>query len=197
MDINKRLISGFLSEMKTGKRTSVFQKLLENTEEDIVNNAYSNAIDILEFQTLLLRGPSVREFLNYDFENQYYISSPKPLDRQKQQYSLGNNEKFLMFSDLLNLDAQQIAFARVEGDSMKNANIDDGDIAVVRNSDAANSGDIIVAKIDDNYYIKRYMTIDEHLWLYSDNVDYEPILIPKNIDFSIFGIVCNVIKNIS
>ena len=197
MDIDKRLLSGFIHEINTGKRTTSFQKILDNKPKYIIDIAYSNAMDIVHFQRKLSHTAAVKEFLNYDSENQHYISSPKPLDKQKQQYSLGNNEKFIMFSDLLNLDALQIIFVKVDGNSMKDANINDGDIAVVCNSDTANNGTIIVAKIDDNYYIKRYVVIDEQLWLYSDNADYEPIMIPQNVDFSIFGIVCNVIKNIN
>jgi repressor LexA len=39
---------------------------------------------------------------------------------------------------------------RVEGDSMIDAGILDGDVAVVRRSDTAENGDIVVALIDDN-----------------------------------------------
>ena len=197
MDINKRLISGFLSEMRTNKRTASFQKTLDNLPDEIINSAYSDAINILEFHTLLLKDSSIKEFILYDNEKQSYVSSQKPTDIQKQIYSLDNNDKFIMFSDLLKLDAQQIIFAKIEGNSMSGANINDGDIAVIKNSDKASSSDIIIAKIDNNYYIKRYMIIDKQLWLYSSNVDFEPILIPNGADFSVFGIVCNVIKDIN
>ncbi|MCL2040060.1 MAG: S24 family peptidase [Bacteroidetes bacterium] len=192
----KRLISGFIVEFKTGKRPASLRKLMETAPEEMIFAASDSASDIIEFERLLFKSPSIKEFLIYDSEENYYVSSPKPLDRQKQQYSLGNNEKFIMFSSLLNLDEGQITFVRVEGDSMADANINDGDIVVVKNSDIANSGDIIVANVNGNYYIKRYSVVDDQLWLYSENSKYEPILIPHNSKFIVFGIVCNVIKKI-
>lgn len=196
MDIHKRLVSGFIAEMRRNRRLDDFQKLLDNTPQAIVDIAYLEAFELFDFETLLLRSPSVKKFFNYDSDGQHYFSSHPP-DHQKLLYSLGNNEKFIMFSELLNLDFNQITFALVEGNSMKDANIIDGDIVVVRNSDTAKNGDIIVAKVDDNYYVKRYITIDGNLWLHSENIDFEPILIPPRANFSIFGIVCNVIKNIN
>jgi len=196
MDIKKRLIAGFLSEMHTGKRTANFQRILDNNPEEIIDDAFSEAIEKFDFEKIL-KGHSVREFINYDNKQQNFVLSSKPTDKQKQIFSLGNNEKFILFSELINLDAQQITFVRIEGNSMKDLNIEDGDIAVIRNTDTASSGAIIIAKINDNYYLKKYMIINNQLWLYSANIDFEPIMIPKNVDFSIFGIVCNVIKNIS
>lgn len=192
----KRLIGGFVVELKTGKRPASLRKLMNTAPDELIDSAYNSASDIIEFERLLFKSPSIKEFLIYDFEENYYVSSDKPLDRQKQQYSLGNNEKFIMFSSLLNLDEGQITFVRVEGDSMVNANINDGDIVVVKNSDSANSGDIIVANVNGNYYIKRYFVVEEQLWLCSENSKYEPILIPNNANFIVFGIVCNVIKKI-
>jgi len=194
--LEKHLLGGFLIELKTGKTPASLRKLMETAPEEIIDSAYKSAFDIIEFERLLFKSPSVKEFLIYDSEENYYVASAKPSDRQKQQYSLGNNEKFIMFSSLLNLEEGQITFVRVEGDSMAAANINDGDIVVVKNSDSANSGDIIVAKVNDNYYIKRYSVIKEQLWLYSENPNYEPILIPNNANFIVFGIVCNVIKKV-
>lgn len=64
---------------------------------------------------------------------------------------------------------------RIQGDSMIDAGILDGDTIIVRKQDAARSGQIVVAMIEDEATCKRLKLADRHIWLMPENPDYEPI----------------------
>mgnify|MGYP001027329298 CR=1 FL=1 len=64
---------------------------------------------------------------------------------------------------------------RVEGRSMINAGIFDGDYVIVRKQPTALSGEIVVALIDDEATVKRLRTVDHQIWLMPENPEYEPI----------------------
>ena len=51
---------------------------------------------------------------------------------------------------------KELFILKVSGDSMINAGINNGDLAIIENSDSANNGDIVVALIEDEATIKRF-----------------------------------------
>ena len=74
-------------------------------------------------------------------------------------------------------DGDDTCFAlRVQGYSMINAGILDGDHVVVRPQSTANTGDIVVALLDDEATVKRFRR-DTHggIWLLPENPDYQPL----------------------
>ena len=64
---------------------------------------------------------------------------------------------------------------RVRGESMLNAGILPGDLAVVRRQQTARSGDIVVALLEDEATVKRLSLRNGQVWLLPENDDYEPI----------------------
>lgn len=66
---------------------------------------------------------------------------------------------------------------RVTGDSMKGAGIFEGDIAVVRRQRTANLGDVVVALMDGEATVKRYMPRNGYIVLQPENEDYAPIIL--------------------
>jgi repressor LexA len=69
----------------------------------------------------------------------------------------------------------------VRGDSMIEAGILDGDIALIRRSDAANTGDIVVALIDDEEAtLKRFRRRGASIALEPANAAYEVRILPPN-----------------
>ena len=64
---------------------------------------------------------------------------------------------------------------RINGESMKNAGILDGDMVVVRRQQTANSGQIVIALLDDSATCKRLSLRDGHVWLLPENNEFEPI----------------------
>jgi SOS regulatory protein LexA len=76
---------------------------------------------------------------------------------------------------------------RVRGDSMSEAGILDGDVVVVDKQRAANSGDIVVAIVDNEFTLKRLAQERGRLVLRPENKAY-PVIRPKG-DLEIFGVV--------
>ncbi len=63
----------------------------------------------------------------------------------------------------------------VQGDSMINAGIFDGDIIIVRRQPTAQQRDIVVALLGEEATVKRFMMRGGHPWLMPENPDYDPI----------------------
>ncbi len=81
---------------------------------------------------------------------------------------------------------------RVKGDSMKNAGILDGDIAVVRQQNAAENGNIVVALVDEAVTLKRFFLEKNRVQLRSENPAYPPIFTQ---DIRILGKLSFLIRN--
>lgn len=63
----------------------------------------------------------------------------------------------------------------VQGDSMKNAGILEGDQLIVRRQETAENGEIIVALIGEEATVKRYFHEADTIRLQPENDEYEPI----------------------
>ena len=83
---------------------------------------------------------------------------------------------------------------RVQGQSMRDDGIFDGDLVAVQRADTAENGDTVVARIDDEITIKRLKRTGRKLLLLPRNPDYAPIEVPKDVDFAIEGIYCGLIR---
>lgn len=82
---------------------------------------------------------------------------------------------------------------RVQGDSMVDAAIADGDWVVVRQQQDAENGDIVAAMIDGEATVKTFRRRDGHAWLLPQNSAYSPI--PAD-DASILGRVVAVLRKV-
>lgn len=88
-------------------------------------------------------------------------------------------------------------FLRVQGDSMIDVGIFDGDLLAVHSTAVANNGDIVVARIDDEVTVKRlHQTRDKHrLELLAENPDYAPIEVDlREQEFAIEGLSVGVLR---
>lgn len=88
-------------------------------------------------------------------------------------------------------------FARVGGDSMKEAGIFEGDLVVIDKSLEAVSGSIVFAYFDGGYTIKRYIIKDGRHYLVPENKNFSVIEIPFESDFQILGVVTFTIHKTS
>lgn len=86
-------------------------------------------------------------------------------------------------------------FARVKGDSMKDAGISEGDLLIVDKSLEPKNNKIAVCFIDGEFTVKRITIEKDLIWLVAENKRYAPIKVTKDNDFIIWGIVTNVIKS--
>lgn len=80
---------------------------------------------------------------------------------------------------------------RVEGDSMIEAGILDGDYVLVRPQSGADNGDIVVALLEDEVTIKRFYREANGIRLQPENASMEPICVP---DVQICGKVTSLVR---
>lgn len=88
-------------------------------------------------------------------------------------------------------------YGRVCGDSMIEAGINDGDIAVIDKSREPHNGSIVVAFINKEFTIKYLDTThkDEgYIELRPANPKYKPIRIDEGDEFEVWGVVVYTIK---
>jgi repressor LexA len=74
------------------------------------------------------------------------------------------------------LRADDVFMLSVQGDSMLNAGIHDGDYVVARKQPEANNGEIVVALLEDEATVKRFYKGASHVRLQPENDLYEPII---------------------
>lgn len=81
---------------------------------------------------------------------------------------------------------------RVSGQSMVNAGIEDQDVVIVRQQPIAESGDIVVAMIDDEATVKRLSIQGPSIELRPENPKFKPIVIGAGDELRILGKVVAV-----
>lgn len=83
-------------------------------------------------------------------------------------------ETFPLPLEFINTD--DVFMLKIQGDSMINAGIFNGDMVVVRKQNVARDGDIIVALLEDEATVKRFYKGFNHIRLQPENDAYEPII---------------------
>ena len=87
-------------------------------------------------------------------------------------------------------------YARVSGDSMVEAGLDDGDLLVIDRSKNPENGKIAVCLIDGEFTVKRIKKEKKKLYLMPENKKYKPIKLKEENELIIWGIVEYVIKKV-
>jgi repressor LexA len=88
---------------------------------------------------------------------------------------------------------EQTFVLSIQGDSMKDIGIYDGDKVMIIPKSSVNNGDIVVAVIDGEYTVKRFFRENNKILLKPENPTYEPIIIEDTTDdFRIIGEVVGV-----
>ncbi len=87
-------------------------------------------------------------------------------------------------------------YARVSGDSMLGAGIDDGDLLVIDKSLSPENGKIAVCFIDGDFTVKRIVKEKGKLYLKAENKKYKSIELSEESELIVWGIVEYVIKKL-
>lgn len=84
---------------------------------------------------------------------------------------------------------------RVEGMSMQDAGIFDGDLLAVHRTPEARNGQIVVARLDDEVTVKRFRRRGHRVQLIAENVDFDPIEVDlRRQELAIEGLGVGVIR---
>ncbi|WP_326492535.1 LexA family protein [Sinomicrobium oceani] len=113
---------------------------------------------------------------------------PSPADDFKE-------DRISLDRELVN-DPEATFFARVNGDSMQGAGMDDGDLLVIDKSIEAYDGCIAVCFVDGDFTVKRIKKQKDHIELLPENPKYRPIRITEENNLVIWGVVTNIVKRI-
>lgn len=105
-------------------------------------------------------------------------------------------DRGLDLNELLIKHPSATYFVRVEGDSMINAGISEGDILIVDRAVEPKNNSIVIAVLNNEFTVKRVRFLKNRIQLIPENDNYSIIEIDENQDFEIWGTVINVIKRI-
>ena len=91
-------------------------------------------------------------------------------------------------------NSESTFYARVSGDSMIEAGLDDGDLLIVDRSKNPENGKIAVCLVDGEFTVKRIKKEMNKLYLIPENKKYKAIELKEENELVIWGIVEYVIK---
>lgn len=102
-------------------------------------------------------------------------------------------------TDTLTLDGRLFSTApdyllRVQGDSMIEDGILDGDLVGVKRTPEAHDGQVVVARLDGELTIKRLSRAAGQLRLLPRNPAYAPIVVRAGQDFAVEGVFCGLVR---
>jgi repressor LexA len=104
-----------------------------------------------------------------------------------------NIEEYLDVPDVVGGDDGDYVL-RIRGDSMKDAGILQDDYVVVRPTDDADNGEIVVALLGDEATVKRFYREKDHIRLQPENKAHKPI---TDRDVKLLGRVVGVFRKVS
>lgn len=103
-----------------------------------------------------------------------------------------NIEEYFPLPEHLVPSDESVYMLEIEGDSMVDAGILNGDYVIVRSQQTASNGDIVVAMTDENEAtVKRFFKEEDYFRLQPENQTMEPIIL-KNV--TILGVVIGLYR---
>ena len=85
---------------------------------------------------------------------------------------------------------------RVNGESMKDIGIMDGDLLAVHQTTDVQNGQVVVARVEDDVTVKRYKREGNVVYLHAENEEFSPIKVDlTNQSFNIEGIAVGIVRS--
>lgn len=89
----------------------------------------------------------------------------------------------------------EIFALRVQGDSMVDENIDDGDTVIIKKQNTAENGDKVVALLNGGEAtLKTFFKEKGQIRLEPANKNYKPIIVKRGQEFSLQGVLLDIVK---
>lgn len=136
-------------------------------------------------QTYQADVPAAPRFRRPVFSVKVAAGSPLPADNAEQEW--------MDLNELLVEHPAHTFFVRVQGESMLDAGIFDGDLLVVDRALPARDGSIVLARLNGDFTVKRLRNYEGRMLLLPENRAYPPIEVTQGVDFEVWGIVTNSI----
>lgn len=106
------------------------------------------------------------------------------------------NQTRISLDDELIKNKDSTFYAKVKGQSMIDAGLDNNDLLVIDRSLEPANNKIAVCFLDGEFTVKRLRVEKNEVWLQPENPNYPIINITEENDFMIWGIVTSVIKKV-
>ena len=187
------------------KLTSKQQNILDFLKQSIANNGYPPTVreigkalglsspatvqvhlDTLEEKGYIKRGDSKNRAIELLVDNEYEekqiidvpllgkVTAGSPIE------AIEMPDEYFALPAYLIPPKKEVFTLRVQGTSMINAGIHDGDIVIVQKESTARNGDIVVAMTDDNEVtLKTFYKEDGYFRLQPENDTMQPIILDK------------------
>lgn len=84
---------------------------------------------------------------------------------------------------------------RAKGESMKEAGILDGDHLIVDRAVTPRSGDVVIAVVENEFLVKRFLIRQGHGWLVAANADHPFQPLAMNEHITVWGVVTHAIHS--
>ena len=99
-------------------------------------------------------------------------------------------------TSFIRVKGKKLFMLEIDGESMLNAGINDGDYVIAQQQNTANNGEIVIALIDNRATVKRFYKKSDYVELRPENPNYDPILV-KNVKLlgKVVGLFRNFEKN--
>ena len=156
-------------------------------EEHLKALAKKRAIEIIPGTSRGIRLPSIEQ-IDLGLPVVGRVAAGSPILAQEHI-----EEHCTISSDFFNPSANYLL--RVQGTSMKDIGIMDGDLLAVHQCKEARDGQIVVARIDDEVTVKRYKREKNIVYLLAENPEFSPIVINlEEQEIAIEGLGVGVIR---
>ena len=86
--------------------------------------------------------------------------------------------------------------ARVIGNSMVDAGINEGDLLIIDRSLTPHDGSIAVCFVDGDFTVKRLTVRDDGIFLTPANATFPEIRVSEDSNFQVWGVVSHIIKRV-
>lgn len=200
--------------MSFGKITSKQQEILEYIKQEILQRGYPPAVREICEAVKLKSTSSVHAHLETLEKNGYIRrdpTKPRAIEIVDDTFNLQRREMvnvpivgrvaagqpILAAENVENyfpiptemMPNVQTFMLRVQGESMINAGIFDGDLILVQQQSTARNGDMVVALVDDSATVKTFYKEADHFRLQPENDYMEPIIVNEvTILGKVFGV---------
>lgn len=105
-------------------------------------------------------------------------------------------EDFLDLNKKYVVNEPATVMLRITGNSMCDAGINNGDVIIVDKSLEPRNNKIAVCVLDGGFLVKRLRIEKDIIWLMPENHNYFPIKVTPEDNFSVWGIVTTIIKEV-
>lgn len=144
--------------------------------------------EIIKTDNFTFYKASVLEELELPFAESYVVAGfPSPAEDFK--------EGSIDLNKVLIKNPAATYYAKVNGVSMTEMGIDEGDLLIIDKSLEATDGAIAICVLDGEFTVKMLKIQDDKITLVPGNPKFKPIEIQPETDFMVWGIVVHVVKS--